>query len=172
MSVRIPNLQNHSNERGRGVLLLITSLGVFYIVAILMPKRISWLVIWVTALFSLAAEGMSDIILDLHLNLFGYFYPGFQWSGFLAMFIYPPVNVIFLNYYPHSKSRFHKLVYIAGWTVFCLIFEVAALKSGYFYYTTWKLWHSALCYPVLLIAVLWQSRLTRRLQRSSDASVQ
>ena len=120
----------------------------------------------------LGAEEMSYMISDLHLNLFGYFHPGFQWSGFLAMFIYPSVNVIFLNYYPHSTSRFPKLAYVAGWTVFCLVFEVAALKSGYFYYTTWKLWNSALCYPGLLMVVLWQSKLTRYLQRRSDASVQ
>ena len=154
------------------MLFLITSLGMFYMVAILMPKRISWLVIWVVALVSLGAEEMSYMISDLHLNLFGYFHPGFQWSGFLAMFIYPSVNVIFLNYYPHSTSRFPKLAYVAGWTVFCLVFEVAALKSGYFYYTTWKLWNSALCYPGLLMVVLWQSKLTRYLQRRSDASVQ
>ena len=109
-----------------------------------MPKRISWLDIWSIVLLSLVVETFSDMILDLKLNLFGYIAPGDQWSGYLPIFLYPPVNAIFVNYYPFQKSKFHKAIYFLGWTAFCLVYEVAALKSGFFYYVKWKLWYSAL----------------------------
>lgn len=133
----------------------------FYALAIIMPKRISWLDIWSVTLFSLVVENMSDMVLDLKLNLFGYIAPGVQWSGFLPVFMYPPVNAIFLNYYPFYGTKLHKLIYILGWTAFCLVYEVAALESGYFYYVTWKLWYSALSYPLLLLAVLCNCKFTR-----------
>ncbi|PLS08024.1 hypothetical protein CVD27_04930 [Neobacillus cucumis] len=110
---------------------------------------------------------MSNLALDLKLNLFGYIAPGNQWSGFLPIFLYPPVNAIFLNYYPFEKSKFHQLLYILGWTAFCLMYEVAALRSGFFYYTKWKLWYSALCYPFLLLMVLGNYKLTERLHRQA-----
>lgn len=150
------------------MIFLLASLVVFYVIAIFMPKHISWLSIWTTSLFSIVVESMSDMALDLKLNLFGYIAPGNQWSGFLPIFIYPPVNAIFLNYYPHESTRFRKIMYIAGWTVFCLVYEVCALKSGFFYYLKWKLWYSALCYPVLLLMVLWNFKLTQRLQHHAD----
>jgi hypothetical protein len=105
--------------------------------------------------------------LDLKLNLFGYIAPGDQWSGFLPIFLYPPVNTIFLNYYPYDKAKFHKLMYILGWTVFCLVYEVAALRSGFFYYLRWKLWYSALCYPVLLLMVLGNYKFTEWLHHGA-----
>jgi hypothetical protein len=108
---------------------------------------------------------MSDMALDLKLNLFGYIAPGNQWTGFLPIFLYPAVNAIFLNYYPYEKTKFPKLIYIVGWTAFCLVYEVAALRSGFFYYIKWKLWYSALSYPVLLLSVLGNYRLTEWLHR-------
>jgi hypothetical protein len=155
-------------KEGVAILFLILSLIIFYLIAILMPKRISWLQIWSVTLFSLVLENMSDMVLDLKLNLFGYIAPGNQWSGFLPIFLYPPINAIFLNYFPYDKRKFSKLLYILGWTVFCLVYEVGALRSGFFYYTKWKLWYSALCYPVLLLFVLGNYRLTERLRLRSD----
>lgn len=150
---------------GLNILLLISSLIIFYTIAILIPKRISWLQIWSTTLFSLVLENFSNMILDLKLNLFGYIGPGNQWTGFLPIFLYPPVNTIYLNYFPFKKTKFYKWGYIIGWTAFCLVYEVAALRSGFFYYTKWKLWHSALSYPVLLLMLLGNYKLTEWLHR-------
>ncbi|MDP4085520.1 MAG: CBO0543 family protein [Bacillota bacterium] len=133
-----------------------------------MPKRISKLQIWSTSLFSLVIESMSDMTLDLKLNLFGYIAPGDQWSGFLPIFLYPPINAIFLNYFPYKKTKLHKMLYIASWTVFCLAYECAALRSGFFYYSKWKLWYSALCYPVLLLMVLGNYKFTEWLRHDAN----
>lgn len=144
---------------------MLVSLVAFYVLAIWMPKRISLLQIWSIALFSLVIETKSDMTLDLKLNLFGYIAPGNQWTGFLPIFIYPPVNAIFLNYFPYKKTKVHKLIYLICWTAFCLVYEAAALLSGFFYYINWKLWYSALCYPVLLLMVLGNCRLTEWLHQ-------
>jgi hypothetical protein len=117
---------------GLNILFLIASLVTFYVIAILIPKRISWLQIWSTSLFSLVVESMSDMTLDLKLNLFGYIAPGDQWSGFLPIFLYPPVNTIFLNYYPYESSKFEKLVYIVGWTDFVLLMKLLRYVLDFF----------------------------------------
>ncbi|WP_424923011.1 CBO0543 family protein [Alicyclobacillus sacchari] len=130
-----------------------------------MPKHISGLQIWSVSLFSLVTECLSDMILDLKLNLFGYFSPGYQWSGFLPIFLYPPINAVFLNYYPYKARKWYRLLYIVGWIAFCLGYEIAALKSKFFYYHHWKLWYSAMCYPVLLLMVLCNFKFTQWLQR-------
>jgi len=150
------------------LLFLIASLVVFYAIAIFMPKRISWLDIWSIVLLSLLLETFSDMTLDLKLNLFGYIAPGIQWTGFLPIFLYPPVNSIFINYYPFQRKKNRQCIYILGWTAFCLVYEVAALKSGFFYYISWKLWYSALSYPVLLLIVFWNFKFTRWLKRHAD----
>lgn len=121
-----------NGKRGLNILFLIASLITFYTIALLIPKRISWLQIWSTTLFSLVVENMSNMALDLKLNLFGYIAPGDQWSGFLPIFLYPPVNAIYLNYYPFGWTKFRKLIYIAYWTAFCLVYEVAALRTVFF----------------------------------------
>ncbi|WP_164472910.1 CBO0543 family protein [Cohnella candidum] len=144
---------------------LIVSLIAFHVAAIFMPKRITWLDIWCIALFSIVVESFSNMALDLKLNLYGYIAPGNQWSGFLPIFLYPPVNAIYLNYFPFAKTNSRKAAYILAWTAFCLVYEVAALESGFFYYLKWKLWYSALCYPVLLLLVLGSFKFTRWLQR-------
>ena len=150
---------------------LLTSLLVVYIIAISIPKRISWLQIWSTSLFSLVMETFSDMTLDFKLNLFGYIAPGLQWSGFLPIFLYPPVNVIFLNYYPYGKTKHIKLIYFVCWIAFCLAFEVAALSSGFFHYLRWNLWYSALCYPILLLIVLLNYRFTDWLHHRANKAI-
>lgn len=128
-----------------------------------MPKHIPWYQIWSTALFSLVIECFSDMILDFKLDLFGYIAPGNQWTGYLPIFIYSPCNAIFLNFFPYKRKTSYHIFYILFWTVFCLAFEMVALKSGFFYYHKWKLWYSALCYPVLLLMVLGNYKLTKKL---------
>lgn len=129
-----------------------------------MPKRLSHLEIWVTIWFAGFLQCLADAVFDLGFNLYGYFAKGFQWESLIVVFgIFPAVSTIFLNYYPFNGKTSMKIHYIVGWTAFSIMFEIASVKSGYFYYDGWKWWYSASCYPVLLYILVWDLKVIRKL---------
>lgn len=153
-----------AKEDGICMVFLLASIVVLVAIAFFMPKRLSHLEIWATMLFSSVLECFIDVSLDLHLNLYGYFHTGFEWLSYIPVIgLYPATSTIFLNYYPFDYGKITKTFYIIGWSGFCILFEFASLKSGYFYYHHWRLWYSALCYPVLLCILVWDLKFIRKL---------
>ncbi|MBM7693716.1 hypothetical protein JOC77_003160 [Peribacillus deserti] len=51
-------------------------------IAYFVPKNIKKNEIYSTSIFAILFGFISDEVLDLHLNLYGYFNHGFQWQGF------------------------------------------------------------------------------------------
>ncbi|MFC0274705.1 CBO0543 family protein [Metabacillus herbersteinensis] len=76
------------------------------------------------------------------------------------------MNVVFLNYYPTDKNIRNKIIYIATWSVFAVVFEKFYLWSGTFYYNGWKLWYSAILYPFLYLSLYLCLRYVRKLLNS------
>jgi hypothetical protein len=137
------------------VIFLILSVIVFNLIAILIPKRISSIEILTTTLFSLYLETMSNVFLDLKYDLYGYFTKGVNWESLLYVLgIYPSVNIMFLNYFPHKKKLLSIAMYILGWSFFAYIFELLFLWSKTFYYNGWKFWYSIIIYPILYIILV------------------
>ncbi|MFE8700809.1 hypothetical protein ACFYKX_09300 [Cytobacillus sp. FJAT-54145] len=69
----------------------------------------------------------------------------------------PPVNMMFLNWYPFNSTGLKKALYYLYWLIFIVIYEVVALLPepwGYFHYGWWKLWYSILIDPILLISLV------------------
>lgn len=65
----------------------------------------------------------------------------------------PPVNMMFLNWYPFNSILFKKAKYYLYWLIFIVLYEVIALLPepwGYFHYGWWNLWYSILINPLLL----------------------
>ncbi|MCF8564601.1 hypothetical protein LLE49_07560 [Alicyclobacillus tolerans] len=144
---------------------LIVSVVVLNVAARMMPKRLTAWEVWTTSLFALVCELVVNIVLDLKFDFYGYFEKGVQGGSFIAIFgLFPSANTIFLNFYPFGRHKWQKVLYILGSSGFCVIFEYASLKSGYFYYHGWKLWYSALFYPPLLWLMVLNLQLTRRLR--------
>ncbi|WP_071393339.1 CBO0543 family protein [Bacillus tuaregi] len=134
------------------------------IFAIVMPKRLTRLEIYATCFFSMVFGRTTDSILDILLNLYGFFSEGLQFSGLIAQFLmYPAVNTLFLNYFPFHKGNKVKLVYILCWTLFSVTFEWISVQTSFFYYTTWKLWYSAMLYPIIFYILYLNLKLVRRL---------
>jgi len=133
-----------------------------------MPKRISFFEMYTTSLFSTVLQLITDIYLEFKFNLYWYFNPGIDYITLWVVFwIYPSVNIIFLNFYPASKKFSTSLYYILGWTLFALAYEWTALNTGFFHYNGWKLWYSALIYPVLYSLLLINWKIIRWLHRMS-----
>jgi len=142
------------------------SILVFNVLAVCIRKKLSWSDIYSTTLFAYILEYTVDSILNLHYHLYGYFNEGFEYIGLIPIFlVYPAISILYLNLYPFHKPILQHVVYIAGWTLFSIVYEWSTVQAGWFYYVSWKLWYSALIYPVLFVILLLNYKFTRWLAK-------
>jgi len=144
--------------------LVYLAFAIFNLAAFLIPKKLNKIEIYATSFFAFTYGVTVDMILDLHYNLYGYFEEGFQWLGLLAIFIYfPSISILFLNLYPLKGNKGKKILYILAWTVFSLAFEWFCLQTKFYYQNGWKLWYSAISYPIIFSILLLNLKLVRRI---------
>ncbi|PAK43403.1 CBO0543 family protein [Priestia megaterium] len=135
---------------------------IFNLLAFFVPKKLTPIEIYATSFFAYAYGMTTDVILDLHYNLYGYFQEGFQWLSLLAIIMYfPSISFIFLNFYPFTKNSRKKLGYILSWTIFSVVFEWFAVKTDFFYYNGWNLLYSTMVYPVIFLVLLVNVKIVR-----------
>lgn len=129
-------------------------------------QRMTKIEIYTSCLFVLVVGMTADVILGLYYNFYGHFSKGPDLPGFLTVFgIYPAFNTILLNYFPYHKKLWDRVLYIAISSGACLVYEWLSLKSGAFYYTVWKLWYSAICYPILITIMVWNLSLIKKMMK-------
>lgn len=149
-----------------GIIFVITCVLLLNVTAIIIPKRMTMIEIYTTSLFVLTLGLISDIIFDLKYNFYGHFKQGPDLLGLITILgIYPSVNIIMLNYFPYHKSLKAKILYILIVSGAYLFYEWSSLKLGCFYYTVWKLWYSALCYPGLISILAWNLAIIRKMMK-------
>ncbi|TVY11783.1 CBO0543 family protein [Paenibacillus cremeus] len=145
---------------------LVLSIIGLNLIAWFIPKKLTRVEIYSTTLFSYGLEYTVDSILNLHYHLYGYFHEGFEYVGLLPIFfIYPAVNIIFLNFFPYHRGVLSKTVNIIGWSIFSVAYEYSAVSVGWFYYNHWTLWYSGLCYPPLFLILLLNLKFTNFLEK-------
>ncbi|MFP3126201.1 hypothetical protein OH784_26565 [Ectobacillus funiculus] len=105
--------------------------------------------------FTMILEIIFDIFIDEKTNGYWYFWKGIDWTNIIVYtLLIPPVNVIFLNWYPFNASCIKKIRYFAFWIAFILIYESLTLLPqpwGYFHYGWWEFSYSAILDPFLFI---------------------
>lgn len=154
-------LKMRKGDKGKMVFLIV-SIVVFNLALIFMPKKVTWGEIYTTILFTLFLQQFVDIIFDLKFNQYGYFSKGVDFVTFIVVFgVYPALNSLIVNFYPHGKSLPLKALYIVGWSAFSLAYELVLLHTKVFYYNGWHWWYSAMIYPALIIILMLQLKLTR-----------
>lgn len=108
--------------------------------------------------FTIILQMAFDGYIDHRSHGYWYFSKEIGFLDLLAVTILvPPVNIIFLNWYPLHSSFQKKSFYYLYWLIFMLIYELIALLPqpwGYFNYGWWKLWYSLLIDPFLLIILV------------------
>ncbi|MFT8316802.1 MAG: CBO0543 family protein [Sporolactobacillus sp.] len=148
------------------MILIIPTLIIFNLVIGFMPKRLSAIELFTTSLGSFILQTTVDDILDLQFNWYGYFGKGYNTEALLIFFfIYPQVNILFLNFFPNSSTYLRKIIYILLWSLFSIGYEYLSIQEGYFYYTRWKLAYSAIIYPFLFLLLLLNLRFVQKLLR-------
>ncbi|GKU82998.1 hypothetical protein [Niallia sp. NCCP-28] len=133
--------------------IIIFNMAAFRINAHLSKKQIAH--IW---MFTVAFQTVVDVMIDLKYGGYWYFSKDIDWLSLLAVTVLlPPVNMVFLNWYPLNASIKKKIVYFFYWEIFMVGYELLTLLPepwGYFHYGWWNWWYSALCNPVLLSILL------------------
>ncbi|MBT2216819.1 hypothetical protein KK120_13395 [Virgibacillus dakarensis] len=108
--------------------------------------------------FTIALQAVTETFIDFKYHGYWYFSKEINWWVLPAFTILiPPVNIIFLNWYPFKKTFYKQMLYILCWTIAITLYEAAALLPepwGYFHHSWWSIWYSLLVNPFLLIAVL------------------
>jgi hypothetical protein len=108
--------------------------------------------------FTIAAQAVFDTYVDARYHGYWYFSLEIDWKTVPALLLLvPPVNMMFLNWYPLKNTHLKQILYIFFWVIGILIYEVITLLPepwGYFHYGWWNLGYSAVLDPLLLFIVL------------------
>jgi hypothetical protein len=148
---------------------LIISIILFNIFAFKTNKHLNKNQILHIWLYTISLQAIFDTYIDLKYQGYWYFSKGVDWASLLNLiFLVPPVNMAFLNWYPHNASFFKKLRYIFYCEIFLLSYELFTLSPepyGFFHYGWWNLGYSALLNPFLLLSLLAYYKIILRIER-------
>lgn len=137
---------------------LLLAIIIFNIIAFRTNKRLAGNQIVHIWSFTIAFQVVFDIIVEHKYHGYWYFEQGVDWFGLLPhLVLVPPVNMIFLNWYPYKGTLIKKLFYLTVFVIAILLYEVITLLPepwGYFHYGWWRLWHAAIINPILLLILL------------------
>ncbi|KAB7672016.1 CBO0543 family protein [Bacillus sp. B1-b2] len=122
-------------------------------------------------MFTLAFQLLFDLYTDVGYHAYWYFSKDdVDWESLIhILFLVPPVNIIFLNYYPYDKSIYSKIGFVFLFNIIIVIYEwVALLKApwGYFHYGWWTLWYSFMINPLLLFLLIKYFNFVKKIEKA------
>lgn len=152
---------------------LIIAIILFNLIAFTTNKRLtknSILHIW---LFTITSQLLFDTIVEIKYHGYWYFDKEVDWAGLLPhTILIPPVNMIFLNWYPLQQKLKNRIVYTMVWVAAIMGYEFVTLLPepwGYFHYGWWDMWHAAIIDPLLFFILIkfyrWIRALEEQLKR-------
>ncbi|HHY74965.1 MAG TPA: hypothetical protein GX497_17390 [Bacillus bacterium] len=112
--------------------------------------------IWV---FTIALQMCVDAFVDAKYHGYWYFTKEIDWAALPAhIALVPPVNMMFLNWFPFDRTYTKKFLYILFWEMSLLLYEFVTMLPepwGYFHYGWWNIWISAAINPILLLSLVF-----------------
>lgn len=149
---------------------LIIAIIVFNIIAFKTKKSLTANQIIHIWLFTISLQPIFDTIVDFKYHGYWYFTKDIDWEGFLAhIALLPPINMMFLNWYPIKSKITQKIRYVIFWVI--LLYEVITLLPqpwGYFHYGWWKFQYSIIANPILFLILLSYHKWICNLERKSN----
>lgn len=150
---------------------LLIAIAVFNLIAFTTNKRLTGNQIAHIWVYTVALQLCFDIIVEFKYHGYWYFGKEIDWAGFLPrLVLIPPVNMIFLNWFPFRRGLLKQAAFILLWVIWILLYEVVTLLPqpwGYFNYGWWKLWHAALINPILLLLLLGYYKWICKLEKAA-----
>jgi hypothetical protein len=137
---------------------LILTIIIFNLIAFKTNKRLTSNQIVHIWAFTIAFQTLFDIFVEFKYGGYWYFSKDIDFGGLIAhIAVVPPVNMMFLNWYPFRTSFKRQSFYIFIWVLMILLYELVTLLPepwGYFNYGWWRIWHAAIINPFLLFILL------------------
>lgn len=150
---------------------LIISIVIFNFIAFKTNNRLTKnqiLHIWT---FTTAFQTVFDTYIDLKYLGYWYFTKEVDWESLLNLiFLLPPVNMMFLNWFPFKTSFLQQLRYFFYWEICILTYECITLLPepiGYFHYGWWNLGFSAVINPLLLLILVGFYKLVVKVEETN-----
>ncbi|MCA1065777.1 hypothetical protein QTG56_22205 [Rossellomorea sp. AcN35-11] len=148
---------------------LLLAIILFNGIALAVKKRLTLNQMTHIWLFTIALQLLHDHYVELKYRGYWYFTPEIGWTDILThTVLIPPVNVLFLNFFPFKKGKGKQILYITVWLALIIGYEmVASLPEpfGYFHYGWWKLQYSIVEDVLLLLILLGLYRYVTYLER-------
>lgn len=149
---------------------LLIAIVIFNIMAFATNKRLTKNQIIHIWLFTMVYQMLVDLMIDKKFQGYWYFSEATDWKDLLPITILiPPVNMMFLNWYPFGQRSFKHVLYIAGWVLAIVGYEALTLLPepwGYFHYGWWRLWYSVIVNPFLLLSVIIYYKWVCKIEKS------
>ncbi|MCM3571318.1 hypothetical protein [Neobacillus mesonae] len=149
---------------------LIFAVILFNLIAFMTNKRMNKnqiVHIWV---FTVALQVLTDTYIDGKYHGYWYFDKAIDIKSIPALILLiPPVNIMFLNWYPFERTLYKRLLYIIYWVIAITLYEAVTMLPepwGYFNHGWWKLWYSAIVNPLLLLIVLFYYKWILKIEES------
>ena len=121
--------------------------------------------------FTIAFQAVTETYIDFKYHGYWYFTKEINWWVLPAFTVLiPPVNIIFLNWYPFKQLFYKQMLYILCWVLAITLYELISLLPepwGYFRHGWWRIWYSLLVNPVLLTAVLFYYKWVCNIEKQS-----
>lgn len=148
------------------MLFLFCAIILFNSVAWSMKKNLRAIEYYACIFWGLFISDTADRFTDKY-DAYGFFSPYFiEVKTFLvSLGIYPAATMIIINWYPHHRTLFKKIVFLIGCSIFSTIFEWLCLKNRFFYHHHWNIWYSAISYPFLYGALILNLRFVQKLSK-------
>lgn len=121
--------------------------------------------------FTIGFQMTFDLFIEFKYHGYWYFSKEIDYRGLVAhLLVVPPVNVMFISWYPfHAKLR-KQLQYLFIWEIVTLSYELLALLPepfGYFHYGWWNLLHSIIMNPILFLILILYFKWIKKLEEEA-----
>jgi len=140
------------------MIILCISIIIFNVIAFSANKHLTKSQIVQMWTFTIAFQSLVDMFVGVKYKGYWYFSRDIDLLYLLPITVLiPPINMLFINWYPFKASLTKKTLYFIYWLIFMLSYELLILLPapwGYFNYGWWNLLYSAIVYPLLLFLVL------------------
>ncbi|PGK51261.1 hypothetical protein CN918_26075 [Priestia megaterium] len=121
--------------------------------------------------FTIAFQQLFDLMINFKYHGYWYFSKGADWRALIAhVALLPPVNMLFIRFFPFRTSFKERLIYVFIWDVCIVLYELLTLLPepwGYFHYGWWKWEYSALLNPILLFSLIIFYKWTSLLEKNA-----
>lgn len=120
-------------------------------------------------MFTVAFQSIVDLFIIQKYHAYWYFNNKIDFRSIPAItLLVPPVNMLFLNWYPFIQSFPKQILYIVCWSIGITLYELMSLLPepwGYFHYGWWTILYSLMEDPLLFLIMAKYYQFVQKIEK-------